>query len=267
MLARGRDLLLGMKRMNHQRNLGIRMNPTCPRNAFTLIELLVVIAIIALLAALIVPGVSAAKKRADSSKCTANLRQMAMAVTTYAVDHEDWLPPGPNAPGVTTGLGSSQRATYTTATGTDPDALNELAYYLTRYLGVSAPSAQPQLCAPMRCPAAWKRSDQSPQTYVALANYCLTQRKVDSTDPNSKPAFGTKIDSPYRMDSATRELGGTKSWMITDSDQQNDKIYTQQSNLLAEPPHETFRNVVFFDAHVFSMPVSALTVDDAQYAQ
>lgn len=55
---------------------------------FTLIEMLVVIGIIAILVSLLIPGITAIKKTANTARCLSNMRQIGMANLAFAADHE-----------------------------------------------------------------------------------------------------------------------------------------------------------------------------------
>ncbi|MBI2948400.1 MAG: prepilin-type N-terminal cleavage/methylation domain-containing protein [Verrucomicrobia bacterium] len=65
--------------------------PRSPR-AFTLIELLVIIAILTLLAGLLLPGLSQAKRLACSVQCKSHLRQLAFGLRLYLDDHGFYPP-------------------------------------------------------------------------------------------------------------------------------------------------------------------------------
>ena len=69
------------------------------KRRFTLIELLVVIAIIAILAAMLLPVLNAARDRAKSITCTNNLKNMGTQNLFYADSYDEYLV-GVNLPGI-----------------------------------------------------------------------------------------------------------------------------------------------------------------------
>ena len=73
--------------------------------AFTLIELLVVIAIIAVLMAILMPTLRAAKDHARRIHCVSNVKTLALGWFIYQDDNDGELVPGHTNPGQWPGVG------------------------------------------------------------------------------------------------------------------------------------------------------------------
>ena len=89
--GRRRPAKNGQKR-NMRENISANNEFCLPKRGFTLIELLVVIAIIAILAAMLLPALAAAKRKALRIQDVDNLHQIGVGSYMYASDNKGWYP-------------------------------------------------------------------------------------------------------------------------------------------------------------------------------
>jgi prepilin-type N-terminal cleavage/methylation domain-containing protein len=241
------------------------------KRGFTLIELLVVIAIIAILAAILLPVLDSAKRRALQIQCSSNYRQAGMALHLYLDDHNDRLPPGqsqdPNAAAAQLDL-TEMPAYYPTAT-------NFLPYYLSTYLSLQTPSSVAPGGAVLEkvllCPAYGHTSTPyNPQSdngrqafdfsltrlgnpqFAGLTNYPFGKRSLDQ--------------QPMKLAEISEEASLSDAWALADLDWE--AVGGDANNpptslgddkypfVPMEPVHKTVRNFLYFDMHAGTKKVT-----------
>ena len=269
------------------------------QSGFTLIELLVVIAIIAILAAMLLPALASAKRRAYMVNCTSNLKQTSLALQMYFGDFADWCPPGPGSrnppgPGVDYGLTLGQLPVYNNGS----NCRKWLPYYLAPYLGLPdakiVGAVSNQVVKVFICSAYANlvprgvidptQNDPNEDDYqyfsqnTALGSYSLN-RSPGGTDSGTKlknaypgdvgadngpNPFGKEHNyGPLKLSQITAAgVSLTDLWSVGDYD----SLAAGDNSTLGiatKPVHQTVRNFAYFDAHVGSRKINMTTTPTA----
>jgi prepilin-type N-terminal cleavage/methylation domain-containing protein/prepilin-type processing-associated H-X9-DG protein len=239
------------------------------RRGFTLIELLVVIAIIAILAAMLLPALAAAKARAFNIQCVSNLKQVMLGITLFANDNDDRLPYQTQTDGTTP----------VSAFALNLDAINtynpviaagathaQLSYLITPYLAKSSTLVNNYIeCKLLECPSFMRNPQYADSAHVPIASdanadramyrlrqyvegkplwwYGVSPKVGNITQPTANGAI---------MDEDKSIPGASQSTITTGAG----TPANAWGNLPDNPVHGKTRNYGFFDGHVATLSIN-----------
>ena len=203
------------------------------RLGFSLVELLVVIGIIALLASLLLPALKKAKDTAGRIACVNNLKQVGIALNSYASDYPNWMPP--------LKLVSNGAAIF--------DYTRELLKdgYLRSAGPISPTDTTPQTAAICQC-----SENQAVINYFldkgldeAMADSC--SKRWGTYSPNTRYAHqGGDYFKPVPLLLVKRH---SQCAMLADS--HSGTLHLQTDTIAF--PHAAMMNVLYFDQHANSL--------------
>lgn len=261
------------------------MNPSIPVSrrpaAFTLIELLTVIAIIGILAAILIPVVGKVRNSARLAATTSNMRQIGMAIATYANDNNDFLPARNSTnSGVTGGLQPSVHTWFRVispnhrGSGSWDDPGSRLGAHIAPYVGVTGPVGSERAIEIIRDPL-WqveaKDNGANTDQYWSAPTFILNPilRRAHhpglsgDISPFGKDGAGGNVSASGSYTSLVNALGASsRVWALIQCDRElltdsrNEITGGMVHNLApAKPVAGGYRLALMFDWSVQQIPV------------
>jgi prepilin-type N-terminal cleavage/methylation domain-containing protein/prepilin-type processing-associated H-X9-DG protein len=254
--------------------------PQSGRGGFTLIELLVVIAIIAILAAMLLPALAQAKRRAHNIACTSNLKQVGPAIQMFADDNEDVLPNGPAGVSSGRGLSVAQKATYFNGM---PNPYDWLPVSLQPYLSGPAFSTTgggmfggtvTNTMKVLSCPSNERYNKNNNPDFFSyemvegggagsVSRYC----GLEWMPFGYNGASGAGGAGPRKVSSVVSAGSVSRIWAMVDSDQKGNAGAGAAASFATDPTHGSTRNYLFFDWHVEAIKVPPVGTGDSVHSR
>ncbi len=216
------------------------MNGKLKSRGFSLVEVLVGISILAVLAALLFPALGSSTTKASSATSSSNLRQIGLAINSYAIDNGGMMP-GPMNSGHGPNFPASSSNPY------------HLGHHLWDYLQASQTSSSQAYCEVLEYPA-W-----SAETGGSGISYYF-RREVRKNGQRLYP-MGRRVSNPNNNNAPMRlaainVLNLNDEVMIYEVDQQS-PIGSPgwKSGTPSEPLHGNYRNALLYNGSVEAIPV------------
>lgn len=161
------------------------------RCGFTLIELLVVIAIIAILAGMLLPALATAKEKGRQAKCMNSLRQISLAMTMYADDHDGYYH---NNGG---GIPNHGQWSLNPRVDTLLDRNDSRAYWGIAYLSYIGGSKDIFRCPTAKLVDEWREDGlRYPKEFWLYSSYGINSYLTQPPLPNNP---GSRADGPRKV--------------------------------------------------------------------
>lgn len=201
-----------------------------------------VVAVIAVLAALLVPGIERAKMGGERTVALENLRQVGLAIQSYTTEH-NYVLPGP--------LWGGQNASYKMS-DTNLGGTTKLGAALWTYLDLPEPAAAEHEAPILGNPAYFRKRQKFDCPAWAMKD------SVKFEDNTFKNPWGYPNDSlPSTIFATTQVAGLSKTEMMRDIDKTSPGV-AGKGWFNSLPPKPLFGNqrvVMYFDLSVRSEPI------------